>query len=43
MVKLTANILEVIREKLRTLMQDYHNMDLQHINSQYNEFVEWSL
>ena len=44
MVKLTGNILEVIRQKLEVLMQGYDNFQqMNQLNSQNNDFMEWAL
>jgi len=44
MVKLTGNILEVIREKLEVLMQGYENLQqMNQLNTQNNDFMEWAL
>ncbi len=42
-VKLTRNILEVIRQKLTKLMEDYSAMNPNVLNDSYNDFVEWAL
>lgn len=42
-VKLTRNILEVIRQKLERLMEDYSSTSGNTLNDSYHDFVEWTL